>query len=173
MKTMRLLLLALSFATLMAQTPAPDMSQTRRAPSFQLPDATGQFHDLLDYRGKFVILDIMKTSCPHCKAFTRVLEQLKAKHGAKLAVIAMVNPPESPQTMQAYMAETKSTSPMLYDMGQVAYSYVRSSRIDLPRVYLIDPQGIIRAEWSYSEANKPLFEKGGIAAEVDKLIAKK
>lgn len=165
---MRLFVTFLLLPVLFAQAPA-----ARRAPSFQLPDHTGQFHDLLDYRGKVVVLEIMKTACPHCKAFTGVLEQVKAKHGAKVAVIAIVNPPETPETISGYLRETKSTTPMLYDMGQVAYSYVRSGRIELPRVYLIDAQGMIRGDYAYTEATKGLFEKGGIVAEVDKLIAKK
>jgi thiol-disulfide isomerase/thioredoxin len=168
MKAMRLLIAVLSFTSLFAQVPAP-----RRAPSFMLPDHKGQFHDLLDYRGKVVILEIMRTSCPHCKAFNVVLEQLKTKHAGKLAVISIVNPPETPQTIQAYLNETKSTSPMLYDMGQVAYSYVRTGQINLPRVFLIDAQGMIRGDVSYDDTTKPFFEKGGIVTEVDKLIPRK
>ena len=175
---MRFLLATLSLSAslsgLFAQTPAPAAGEPRRAPSFTLMDyTTGQFHDLLDYRGRVVVLEIMKTSCPHCKMFTGVLEKLKVKHGAKLAVLMVVNPPETPETMKAYQQETKSTSPLLYDSGQVAVSYVRSGRIDLPRVYLIDAQGMIRGDFSYGDATKGMFEKGGITAEVDKLIAKK
>ncbi|MBY0505977.1 MAG: TlpA family protein disulfide reductase [Bryobacteraceae bacterium] len=165
---MRFLVFLLSLSALLAQAPAP-----RRAPSFQLPDQNGQFHDLLDYRGRVVVLEIMKTSCPHCKAFTAVLEQLKAKYAGKVAVLAIVNQPETQQTMQTYVSETKTTSPLLFDMGQVAYSYVRSGRIDLPRVYVIDAQGMIRADVSYSDATKPFFEKGGVITEVEKLINKK
>ncbi len=169
MKAMRLLIAVLSLTSLFAQTPPTP----RRAPSFALPDYSGQFHDLLDYRGRVVILEIMKTACPHCKAFTVVLDQLKAKYAGKVDVISVVNPPETPQTMQAYLADTKSGSLMLYDQGQVAYSYVRSGRIDLPRVFLIDAQGMIRGDFSYGDATKPFFEKGGILTEVEKLIARK
>jgi thiol-disulfide isomerase/thioredoxin len=168
MKAMRLLIAVLSLTSLFAQAPAP-----RRAPSFALPDHKGQFHDLLDYRGKVVILEIMRTSCPHCKTFNAVLEQLKTKYPGKVAVISIVNPPETPQTIQAYLTETKSTSPMLFDMGQVAYSYARTGRIELPRVFIIDAQGMIRGDVSYDESSKPFFEKGGIMTEVDKLIARK
>ena len=172
MKAMRLLVTLFSLCALFAQTPSP--SGLRRAPSFALKDyTTDQFHDLLDYRGRVVVLEIMKTSCPHCKAFTAVLEQLKAKRPGKVAVLAIVNPPETPETMQAYQKETKSTSPMLYDSGQVALSYVRSGQITLPRVYLIDAQGMIRGDYAYGDSTKGFFEKGGIAAEVDKLIASK
>ncbi len=173
MKAMRLLIVFLSLTSLFGQTPDAQAGSLRRAPSFALPEYSGQFHDLLDYRGRVVVLDVMKTACPHCKDFTRVLDQLKAKYPGKVEVISVVNPPETPQTMQAYLAETKSTSVMLYDQGQVAYSYVRSGRIDLPRVFLIDAQGMIRGDFSYGDSTKAFFEKGGIFTEVEKLIAKK
>ncbi len=168
MKAMRLVIALLSLSSLFAQAPA-----ARRAPSFALSDHTGRMHDLLDYRGKIVVLEIMSTACPHCKAFTGVLEQLKKKYPGKVEVLSIVNPPDTPQTMQAYLTATKSTSPMLFDMGQAAYSYVRSARVELPRVFLIDAQGMIRGDYAYGESTKPFFEKGGVIAEVDKLIAKK
>jgi len=49
----------------------------RRAPSFALPDSTLKAFDLQDYRGRWLLLDFMKTDCPHCKALTQKLEQLK------------------------------------------------------------------------------------------------
>ncbi len=162
----------LSLTSVFAQTPAA-VPALRRAPSFNLTDHKGQFHDLLDYRGRVVILEIMKTDCPHCKSFTAVLEKLKAKYPGKVAVLSIVNPPETPQSMQAYLTETKSDSPMLFDMGQAAYSYVRTGRVELPRVFLIDAQGMIRGDYAYGGSTKAFFEGGGVMTEVDKLIAKK
>ena len=168
MKAMRFLIALLSLTALFAQTPT-----VRRAPSFALPDAKAQFHDLLDYRGKVVIVEIMRTSCPHCKAFNAVLEKLKTQYPGKIVVLAIVNPPETQQTMQAWLTENNSTAILLYDMGQVTYSYARTGRIDLPRVFVVDAEGMIRADVSYTEATKPFFEQGGVQAEVAKLIARK
>ena len=36
----------------------------RRAPSFSLPDSAMRQHDILDYRGSWLLLDFMKTDCP-------------------------------------------------------------------------------------------------------------
>ena len=51
----------------------------RRAPGFSLPDSDLKYHDLYDYRGKVVLLNIMKTTCPHCSSFSKVLAQLQNK----------------------------------------------------------------------------------------------
>jgi hypothetical protein len=41
----------------------------RRVASFTLPDSQGRYHDVLDYRGRLLLIDIMKTDCPHCIPF--------------------------------------------------------------------------------------------------------
>ena len=60
---MRMLLAAVGCAALSVS--AQDLAG-RRAPSFSLPDSKLVQHDILDYRGKWLIVDFMKTDCPHC-----------------------------------------------------------------------------------------------------------
>jgi peroxiredoxin len=65
----------------------------------------------------------------------------------------------------------KLTYPMLFDQGQAAASYVRSPSVDLPTVYLIDANGMIRNSWMNGVLTKDIFEGNGLAREVDKLMA--
>ena len=65
----------------------------RRAPGFTLPDTSYRYHDLADYRGKLVLLDLMKTTCPTCQKLAQTLEKAKAKYGDKIAVLSVVTPP--------------------------------------------------------------------------------
>ncbi len=143
----------------------------RRAPGFCLMDTSQQWHDLADYRGKIVLVEFMKTECPHCAAFSTVLSGLKLKYGDKLAVLAIANPPDTPQTMMQFARGHKLTYPLLLDQGQAAYSYVRSPSIDLPTVYLIDGNGMIRNSWVDSVLTKDIFEGNGLAREIDLLLA--
>ena len=53
----------------------------RRAPSWNLPDSNLKHYDLLDYRGKWLVLDFMITQCPHCKTLSGILEKVQAKYG--------------------------------------------------------------------------------------------
>jgi thiol-disulfide isomerase/thioredoxin len=53
----------------------------RRAPGFSLPDSNLQQHDPQDHRGKVLVVEIMKTNCPHCRTFSSILEEAKAKYG--------------------------------------------------------------------------------------------
>ena len=144
----------------------------RRAPGFCLIDASGQWQDLADYRGKIVLVEFMQTTCPHCAAFSTVLNGLKLKYADKLAILAIANPPvDTVQTMMQFVKEHKLAYPLLLDQGQVAYSYVRSPSVDLPTVYLIDGSGMIRNSWQNGVLTKDIFEGAGLAREIDKLLA--
>jgi peroxiredoxin len=143
----------------------------RRAPGFCLVDTSVQWHDLADYRGKIVLVEFMKTQCPHCASFSTILNGLKAKYGDKVAVLAVANPPDTPQTMLQFVKDHKLTYPLLLDQGQAAYSYVRTPSIELPTVYLIDGSGMIRNFWVDTVLTKDIFEGNGLAREIDKLLA--
>ena len=143
----------------------------RRAPGFCLIDTKGQWQDLADYRGKVVLVEFMQTTCPHCASFSTVLNELKMKYADRLAILAVANPPDNPQTMQQFVNGHKLAYPLLYDQGQVAASYVRSPSVDLPTVYLIDGNGMIRNSWQNSVLTKDIFEGQGLSREIDKLLA--
>ena len=143
----------------------------RRAPGFCLMDTSQQWHDLADYRGKIVLVEFMKTECPHCANFSTVLNGLKSKYGDKLAILAVANPPDTPQTMQQFVKGHSLTYPLLLDQGQAAYSYVRTPSIDLPTVYLVDANGMIRNSWANGVLTKDIFEGNGLSREIDKLLA--
>ena len=148
----------------------------RRAPGFSLPDSKLQQHDLYDYRGKVILLEIMQTSCPSCQTLTAELERIKTKYAGKLAVLSVVNPPDNMNTVKAYITSHAVTGPMLFDMGQMAASYLKvtpqNPRIHLPHLFLIDGDGMIRNDWAEQEAVDAA--KGAIVeAEVDRLLSGK
>jgi len=144
----------------------------RRAPSFSLPDVTGKQYDILDYRGRVLILDIMKTSCPHCELMTSVLEEIKKKHGERVAVLSVVNFPEdNPQTAAQYAKARKMATPILFDCGSVAAAYLQANSFDTPHVFLIDARGTIRNDFTYAPDTQQFFEGTALMAEVEKLLA--
>jgi peroxiredoxin len=145
---------------------------SRRAPGFSLPDSKTQQHDLADYRGRPVILEFIQTTCPHCSAFASVLAQVQQKYGDRIAILAIVNPPDDPTKVAGYIASHKISYPIVFDCGQVAYSYLRTTSFDIPHVYLIDANGGIRDDFGYSESTKDIFEGKGIFPHLDALLKK-
>jgi len=144
----------------------------RRAPSFALPESAIKMHDTQDYRGKVLIIDFMQVSCPHCVKFSGILEQAKAKYGDKIAVLSIVNPPSDPKGVADFVAANKIKTPILFDCGQVAYSYLRptGTQITIPHVFLIDADGMIRNDFAWGPTTASIFEGQGIFAEIDKLL---
>jgi peroxiredoxin len=145
----------------------------RRAPSFSLPDSKLVQHDILDYRGRWLIIDFMKTSCPHCKALSKTLEQVKAKYGPKIDMLSIVIPPENTATVGQYILENKVTFPIVFDSSQVAIAYFKASPerpgFDTPHWFAIDPNGMIAKDWGqWALDNGDAWVK-----ELDQLIVRK
>jgi peroxiredoxin len=144
----------------------------RRAPSFSLPDARLQQHDILDYRGKWLLLDFMKTDCPHCKELSKKLEGVMARYGGKVGVLSIVLPPDNQQTVVRYAAETRTTSPIVFDSSQVAVAYFKATPqtpgFDTPHLFAIDPNGMIVRDFGQAAVEAP-----GFLGELDQLFNKK
>ena len=150
----------------------------RRAPSFALPDSTISYHDILDYRGKWLLLDYMKTDCPHCLALSKVLEQVKAQFGAKVEVLSVVlAPPETTTTVARYLVDNKLTLPIVFDQGQTAGAYFKltpaKSGFDTPHLFVINPSGTIVRDWADTEGTREILEGKGLVREMQSLMAGK
>jgi thiol-disulfide isomerase/thioredoxin len=117
----------------------------------------------------------MRTDCPNCRPFAKKLEELKTLYGGQLAIIAITNPPDAPANVMRFVSEMKVTYPVLFDCGQVAFSYVRPSplkpSINIPHVYLVDRGGYIRQDFEFGPNTAELFLGNGLRLEIDKLIA--
>ncbi|HPT25637.1 MAG TPA: TlpA disulfide reductase family protein [Bryobacteraceae bacterium] len=146
----------------------------RRLPSFSLPDTTMKVHDVLDYRGKPLIIDIMQTGCPHCQTLAPNLERVKQKYAGKIGVLSIVVPPDTQATVAQFVARFRVSSPILFDCGQATAAILkinpRSPKIDLPQLFLVDRSGMIREDWTWSEATKQIFEGQGLDAAVDRVL---
>jgi len=147
----------------------------RRAPGFSLPEGPGLQRDPQDYRGKVLIVDFMQVTCDHCIAFSAILEQARARYGDKIAILSIVNPPSDAKGVADYITQHKIKSPILFDCGQVAYSYLKptSATITIPHVFLIDAVGMIRNDFAFGNDTLEIFQGKGLFAEIDKLLGGK
>ena len=148
-----------------------------RTPGFSLPDSDLKYHDLYDYRGKVVLLNIMKTTCPHCSSFSKVLAQLQKKHRGRLQVLPIVNsPPDNQRTVAQYDARNNlQDSVMLFDCGQVAISYLKLTparpNFEVPHVFIIDQKGWIQEDYGYSLSNRGIFEGEDLFPIIEKYVS--
>ena len=146
----------------------------RRAPGFSLPDVNIKQHDLADYRGKIVVLEIMLSSCAHCVKFAPVLEQISQKYAGRVQVLSIVNPPDTTGTVGKFVRDHGLSYPVLFDCGQAAGSYMMATpqkpSFDIPHVFLIDQAGIIKNDFGYGVLTLEFFEGRGLFNEVEKLL---
>ena len=157
--------------TLLCVTAFAAAAADRRAPGFSLLDGKLQEHDLADYRGKLVLLAFMQTTCPHCATFAEMLQQAQEKFGDKIAVLAVMEPPDDLRKINEFTAGHKITYPILTDTGQMAYSYVLSTDLNFPRLYMIDAAGTIRADYQYSPLTREIFEGNGLGPAISRMLS--
>jgi peroxiredoxin len=155
------LMTAALFAALAITTNAQGLSG-RRAPSFTLPDHNMKPYDIMDYRGRWLLLDYMNTDCPPCKKLSGILDRVRAKQSAKVATLAVVVTPENTQTVGKYIVATKTTTPIVFDSGQTAMWYFKATpqkpAFDTPHLFVINPQGRIVQDFARAEIEAPGFE---------------
>jgi len=141
----------------------------RRAPSFALPDGALKQYDILDYRGRWLLLEFLKTDMQQCKDLVKQLDQMKPRLGAKVAMLAVVVPPDNTSTVSRFLIDTKTTTPVVFDSGQTAMWYFKAtpqhSQFDTPHVFAINPAGMLVKDWNQSE-----LEAKGFAAQLDALV---
>ena len=143
----------------------------RRAPGFDLADTSGVWHDLADYRGRPVLLAMIQTTCPHCAGFAENLERAKQKYGDRIGVLAVVVPPDTLDKAKQFIGGHKLTYPIVFDSGQMCFSYVRNPNLQFPRLYIIDGNGMIVSDNEYSPLTAALFEGNGISPVIDRLLS--
>jgi peroxiredoxin len=168
-------ILPLAAVTAIALLAASGDLSNRRAPGFALPDADySRLYDLQDYRGKVLVIDIMSTRCPHCMLTSTTLEKVHERYGDKVGILSVVLPPDNGESISKYIQTNKITVPIVCDQGQMTISYFNAkpgqSKIDVPHLFVIDKQGMIRNDYSYEDKTREVFEGPGLFAEIDKLL---
>ncbi len=166
MRTLTILLIAALLA------PAANLFSDRRAPGFSLPDSKFGQHDLQDFRGKVVLIDIMQTGCPTCNKLADTLVQLKAKYGDKIGILSVVTIPDTPSQADAFASRHGMSWPIVLDSGQMIASYLEvtpaNPTVTFPHLFIIDGQGMIRND--YSEADETRLTVETFSAAIDKLL---
>ena len=113
----------------------------RAAPSFKLPDLSGQEVSLEQYRGRVVMLDFWATWCGPCRMTMPVLESIQKEYANNLVLLA-VNIQEPKDEVRNFVRVQSIRSRVLLDEeGSVGATYGADS---IPLQVLIDKRGIVR-----------------------------
>ena len=116
-----------------------------KAPAFTVRNLKGHRVQLVDYRGKVVILNLWATWCGPCRVEMPGMENLYRRYRSEgLEILAVSLDKGSSDKVQAFADEYQLSFPVLLDKdGQVERRY---NSITIPTTYVIDKKGMVVAE---------------------------
>lgn len=122
----------------------------RKSPEFTLTDVNGKQSLLSSYRGKVVVIGFIYTTCPHCQAFSAMVEKIYKDLGPRgFQPIDIAWNDSAQQLIQNFAQQLGITFPMFYATYDPIMAYMGFSVMDrpvVPLVVVIDKKGMIRAQ---------------------------
>lgn len=153
----------------------------RTAPDFSLPDSNGKQVKLSDYRGRWVVVEFIGVTRPHCREASKTLEELKTRFRDQFQVLGISVEGAHVSSLAAYRKELGLSYPLLQGNPKVAKDYLGSASGLVPAFFLISPSGEIVDEKHPERASdrdfyRPPGAKAGapddawMAKNLDKMI---
>lgn len=130
-------ILALSFAVPGWTISLKKDASRKRAPDFELTDASGSTHRLSDYAGKVVLIDFWATWCAPCKSSIPWISELARQYKEDgLVVLGLSVDEEGWPVVKPFVERLGVPYPILLATKRVAYLY---GDVDaLPVAFFID-----------------------------------
>ena len=118
----------------------------KAAPSFTLPDLSGGEVSLSDFLGQVVILNFWRSTCPACQALMPTLKDLRQCYHERGLVVVGVNLDGNAVIAARYLQRNGYSDFItlwgLYNVTKEVENLY--GVVGLPRMFLVDRQGVIR-----------------------------
>ncbi len=116
------------------------------APSLSLSDLGGVQHQLSDYRGQVVLVNLWATWCPPCQAEMPLFQQYFERHKAEGFTVIGVEDGEPAADVKAFATKYSLTFPIWLDPTHEATDHAFKT-MNLPTSFVIDRSGQVRLTW--------------------------
>ncbi|MBR2398521.1 MAG: TlpA family protein disulfide reductase [Alistipes sp.] len=129
-----------------------------KAPLFSATLLDGTAVSLADYRGEYMMLILFSHTCPDCKTLLDDLHSgdLFADHltwsGDMAMTVLAVGRDATTTQLQEYCSKNGYTVDMIADNNRAIFNLYATTYV--PRVYIIDPQGVIEKMYIESYPKK-------------------
>ena len=157
-------------AAVFAASPVP-----RPAHALDIVDSTGKHQVLANYKGKVVVIQFLLTTCPHCQAFSGVLNRLQAEYGPKgFQALGAANEstPELAKEYQTKYAQAFPVGPVPRETVLTFQGLSVMDRFGFPQIAVIDRKGDIREQTSGDiNQRQALQDEPHLRALIEKLLA--
>lgn len=145
----------------------------RKSPEFTLTDVNGKQSLLSNYRGKVVVIGFVFTTCPHCQAFSAMVEKIYKDLGPKgFEPIDIAWNDNANLQIQPFAQQLGITFPMYWATYDPIMAYMGFSVMDrpvVPLVVVIDKKGMIRAQ-SPPQGDPNLQDETKLRAMIEELL---
>ena len=122
---------------------APQTSEVRSAPPFDLPSVEGGRVSLASLKGKVVVLDMWATWCGPCIAEMPHYAEFNARNQPRgVEVVGIVFASGDPQEVQDFVREHRISYTQLLGPDELLDAYGANS--GFPTTFVIDAAGMIR-----------------------------
>jgi len=136
-----MLVLVLVLGGVFVASGAGSSSSGERVPDIAFTDLDGDDVELSDFRGRVVVLDMMATWCPDCRAAMADLERAYDDYGSRIELITIdIDPQETPEQLRAFKAEYRAGWRFAMDTDDQDFFTTFSVKF-IPRIIVIDPRG--------------------------------
>lgn len=124
------------------------------APQLALSDLQDGQHQLSEYRGQVVLVNLWATWCPPCQAEMPLLQRYFDRYRSQGFTVIAVEDGEPAAEVRSFVTQYKMTFPVWLDPGHEATDHAFKT-IGLPTSYVIDRSGQVRLTWvgAISEEN--------------------
>jgi tetratricopeptide (TPR) repeat protein len=142
--------------------------QPLKAPSFSLPDSSGEMRDLHSFKGALVLLSFWSTNSPSSLELLELFRKSKSafdSHNLNIVALNVDAAKDSPAA-KSFSFQQRLPFPVLFATEEVAgvynilYRYLFDRRRDLPIPisFLLDPEGMITKIYQGSFAASTVLE---------------
>ncbi len=165
---------AAALALLAASVPAFAIEPLpRKSPEFTLKTAAGKESLLSSYRGKVLVVAFIFTTCPHCQAFSAMVEKLYKELGPRgLQPIDIAWNENAQSLVGNFSQQLGLTFPVFYGTYDPIMAYMGFSVLDrpvVPLVVVIDKNFTIRAQ-SPPQGDPNLQDETKLRAMIETLL---
>lgn len=125
-----------------------------KIPDFKVMGLDGEFIDMKDLKGKYVLLNFWATWCPPCKREMPSIQKLynKSRNNNKFEIVAISVDQNPAFEVQKFIDDNEYSFPVYYDKGgKLSRKFFIKS---IPTTFLINKNGIIEnkvlgaSDWS-------------------------
>ncbi|MBU1219295.1 TlpA family protein disulfide reductase [Myxococcota bacterium] len=120
-----------------------------KAPEFVLPSDDGAKCDLKAEKGKTVLIEFWRTTCPHCRKQAKELDKVVEKFGDKVTYLSIHTSGGLRAQGGAKAVMTNPKVKLCYDDGTVSRVYSKLPKYQrlrgVPHMLILDQHGVIRS----------------------------